>query len=500
MTMKAENCYEILGIGPSADDEEVKQAFREMAKHYHPDRNPGDTEAERRFKLVNTAYESLKDASRRKSYDEWLAFSAGQQKTERRQRSRLAAIVALLFLGPSAVLYGVVMSGGISFFDSADGGSGTVLTAQTEPNAVEPETAPDEIKPEDQAKIDESVADETADQTANNSYLPDQYVSENSQDSSSGSRPEQNEEIQTTASLNSEEAELPASQDAIELDNPEAPAPEDISADTSDNDTEAEAASDTAVSDNTNAIPEKADDESQDIAATDAGTKPAGSQTGGPAPGDEAGNEGGAIASARLLAKLKEPGDGLASTENASPVPANSTPLPERPQDNGSQRQNSRSSDTFSDCDSCPLMSVAKKPAPDVGEAKIAISLTEVTVSQWNLCVDDGICSPYRSRRSEPTAPVTGLSLDKARDYADWLSELTGESYRIVMPLGPSENEGRATEAQNNCEDNESPRRLRGWDWLEDKPDPKCEQRTSNRSSEQNNRGFRVARQLRRES
>ncbi len=495
--MQAENCYEILGIDPDTDDEEVKQAFRELAKHYHPDRNPDDTEAERRFKLVNTAYESLKDASRRKSYDEWLAFSAGRQKTERRQRGRLAAIVALLLLGPSAVLYGVVMSGGTSFFESSNGSSGTVLTAQTEPDAVKPETAPGAAKSEDQAKIEESVTEGVADQTVNNSYLPDQYVSEDSENSNLASRPDETEKVQTTASLNSEEAELPANQQPIEPDDQETPAPKDISANQSDNDAEAESTSDTETSDYTNTIPKTAEDESSDIAGTDATPKPSSDQTVELSPDDEAANEGGAVASARLLARLKEPGESLASTEDASPIPANSTPLPERSQDRDSQGRHSRSSDTFSDCDFCPLMSVAKKPVSDPGEAKIAISLTEITVSQWNLCVEDGICTPYRSGRSEPSAPVAGLSLDNARNYAEWLSDITDESYRIVMPLGGSENQKEAAEAENNCEGNENRRRLRGWDWLEDKPDPKCEQRTSNRSPKQNDRGFRVARQLR---
>ncbi|MEJ2117950.1 MAG: DnaJ domain-containing protein, partial [Alphaproteobacteria bacterium] len=73
--MGTKNYYEILGVGRDADDEAVKQAFREQAKNCHPDRNPGDQHAEHQFKLVNTAYEGLKDAERREAYLEWLEFA-----------------------------------------------------------------------------------------------------------------------------------------------------------------------------------------------------------------------------------------------------------------------------------------------------------------------------------------------------------------------------------------------------------------------------------------
>ncbi len=65
--MAAENYYEVLGLRRGASDEDVKQAFRDLAKTLHPDRNPGDPEAERRFKLVTTAYEALKDDARRRA-------------------------------------------------------------------------------------------------------------------------------------------------------------------------------------------------------------------------------------------------------------------------------------------------------------------------------------------------------------------------------------------------------------------------------------------------
>jgi len=61
--------YEILGIERAADGEEIKRAYRRLAMKYHPDRNPGDTEAEIRFKEAAEAYEVLSDPQKRQRYD-----------------------------------------------------------------------------------------------------------------------------------------------------------------------------------------------------------------------------------------------------------------------------------------------------------------------------------------------------------------------------------------------------------------------------------------------
>ena len=56
-----EDPYKILGVSPDASDEEIKRAYRSLAKKYHPDRNPGDQEAARKMQEVNAAYEQIKN-------------------------------------------------------------------------------------------------------------------------------------------------------------------------------------------------------------------------------------------------------------------------------------------------------------------------------------------------------------------------------------------------------------------------------------------------------
>ena len=71
--------YEVLGLSKGAEDKEIKRAYRKLAKKYHPDTNPGDKEAEKKFKEVTEAYSVLSDPEKKKLYDQFghAAFEQG---------------------------------------------------------------------------------------------------------------------------------------------------------------------------------------------------------------------------------------------------------------------------------------------------------------------------------------------------------------------------------------------------------------------------------------
>src|SRR5215467_10341231 len=68
--MDFKDYYTTLGVSKTATEKEIKQAFRKLARKFHPDVNPGDKSAESRFKEINEAYEVLGDPEKRKKYDE----------------------------------------------------------------------------------------------------------------------------------------------------------------------------------------------------------------------------------------------------------------------------------------------------------------------------------------------------------------------------------------------------------------------------------------------
>jgi molecular chaperone DnaJ len=70
----ADELYKTLGVSKKATDEEIKKAYRKLARQYHPDRNPGDAEAEEKFKEISAAHDVLSDPEKRKEYDQGGAF------------------------------------------------------------------------------------------------------------------------------------------------------------------------------------------------------------------------------------------------------------------------------------------------------------------------------------------------------------------------------------------------------------------------------------------
>jgi len=74
--------YEILGVSKTSTEDEMKKAYRKLALKYHPDRNPGNKEAEERFKLISEAYAVLSDKDKRKEYDRYGMGGFQQRYTE----------------------------------------------------------------------------------------------------------------------------------------------------------------------------------------------------------------------------------------------------------------------------------------------------------------------------------------------------------------------------------------------------------------------------------
>src|SRR5512141_3340785 len=82
--MDFKDYYSTLGVAKAATAKEIKQAYRKLARKFHPDVNPGDKSAEAKFKEINEAYEVLGDPDKRRKYDElganWRMYEQAQQQ------------------------------------------------------------------------------------------------------------------------------------------------------------------------------------------------------------------------------------------------------------------------------------------------------------------------------------------------------------------------------------------------------------------------------------
>jgi molecular chaperone DnaJ len=124
--MSKRDYYEILGVNREADADEIKKAYRKLAVKFHPDKNPGDKQAEEKFKELGEAYEALSDPQKRAAYDQY-----GHAAFDPRQRAGRGGFGgAGNFHDPFDIFREVFSAGGGSIFESFFGGGRDPSTPQ----------------------------------------------------------------------------------------------------------------------------------------------------------------------------------------------------------------------------------------------------------------------------------------------------------------------------------------------------------------------------------
>ena len=93
--------YKVLGLDKNASDDDIKKAYRKLARKYHPDLNPNDKESNLRFQQINEANEVLSDPDKRKKYDQYGQDCPVAHRAELRTGRRRKELLALLCIASS---------------------------------------------------------------------------------------------------------------------------------------------------------------------------------------------------------------------------------------------------------------------------------------------------------------------------------------------------------------------------------------------------------------
>ena len=130
-TMEYIDYYKVLGLNKDASTDDIKKAYRKLARKYHPDLNPNDKEANKKFQQINEANEVLSDPENRKKYDQYGADwkNAGQYEQARQQLQASAG------KGPELLIFGDFGEDFSDFFTSMFGDSNE--TGKTRQNSGE---------------------------------------------------------------------------------------------------------------------------------------------------------------------------------------------------------------------------------------------------------------------------------------------------------------------------------------------------------------------------
>ena len=131
-TATKQDYYELLGVPRKAPLKEIRQAYRKLARKYHPDLNPGDKSSEEKFKQVQEAYDVLSDTKKRQMYDQF-GFDAdkGAARARRRPAARIRALTSIsadsILAARAAQVFATYSA---SFFAAAAGGEAAGLGAK----------------------------------------------------------------------------------------------------------------------------------------------------------------------------------------------------------------------------------------------------------------------------------------------------------------------------------------------------------------------------------